>query len=324
MPKNSLKNILITDRFTEEAWQDLSSKTFLKAQPSLSVDLQSDDLTQVHGLIIRSRTKITETTLKRAKNLQVIVSATSGFDHIDLNATQKWGVTVMHTPNANVESAAQLTWALIFSCANRILQASAQVKSGQWQKELITGTELSQKTLGVVGFGRIGRRVAEVGECLGMRVCAFDPYLETSVFQEHSVQSADFESLLKMSDVITFHVPKTKHTHHMLSRPHFQLLRKGAIVINASRGGVIEEAALAEALRLQNLAAAGLDVFENEPAVDAQLLQSPSAVLTPHVGANTVDAFKKASMQSAEKILRFFIDGSTEDTLPPKAAWYQP
>ncbi|MFN7727896.1 MAG: NAD(P)-dependent oxidoreductase [Bdellovibrio sp.] len=317
------KQVLITDRFSQEAQLTLESQPFLSVRRSQTPNLSEVDLNGVHGLIIRSRTQIDRAVLSRAKNLQVIVTATSGFDHIDLEDCAEWGITVMFTPRANVESAAQLTWSLVLACANKISQAHREMKAGSWARETLIGTELHHKTFGVVGLGRIGTRVAQIAEVLGMNVIAYDPYQHETAFREARAERVAYEEILKQADVLSFHVPKTKETYHMLNRSHFEYIHRGGILVNASRGGVIKEQDLAEALENGWIGAAGLDVFEKEPLPrNSKLLNFSNVVLTPHLGANTAEAFAKASEQAALKVIRFFVDASTDDTLPPKADWY--
>jgi D-3-phosphoglycerate dehydrogenase / 2-oxoglutarate reductase len=317
------KKVLITDRFSQEGLLILENQNFMKVEKTKTPDLANEELKDVHALIIRSRTKINEELFKKAKKLQVIVTATSGFDHIDLEAAAKWGVTVMFTPDANVESAAQLTWALVLACANKILPATKTVKSGEWKREDVTGLELARKTYGIVGLGRIGQRVAEIANVFSMDVVAYDPYCDEQNFKDCDAERLAFEELLKRSDVISFHVPATKETYQMLNRSNLEYINRGVIIVNSSRGSVLNENDLAEALERAWIGAVGLDVFDKEPLARTSKLHSFSnTVMVPHIGANTAEAFQKASEQAALKVLRFFMDSSTSDTLPPKAAWY--
>lgn len=317
------RRILITDRFSQDAFLTLSQQSFLQVHKTPTPCLQDIDLAGVSGLVIRSRTIIDDKILQRAKDLQIIITATSGFDHIDLAGAEKWGVTVMHTPEANVESAAQLTWALVLSSINKINQAHRMLKAGEWNRDLVLGNELAHKTYGIVGLGRIGRRVAEIANAFNMHVIAFDPYASQNHFYEAQAERVSYEELLKRSDVLSFHVPKTTETDHMLNRSHFEHINRNIVLINTSRGSVIDERDLIEALQKNYLGAVGLDVFEKEPLPrHSPLLNFPNVVLTPHCGANTVEAFAKASEQAALKLIRFFVDASTSDTLPPKAAWF--
>lgn len=317
------KRILITDRFSSEAFLTLGQQSFFEVEKTSFSDLQKTDLSGVNALIIRSRTEINEALLQRAKKLQVIVSATSGFDHIDLKACAKWGITVMNTPMANVDSAAQLTWSLILACSNKILAANKALKTGDWNRDLLVGTELAGKTLGIVGLGRIGSRVSEIADAFGMNLIAYDPYVEESKFHLLGADRVSYEEILKTADILSYHVPKTLETHQMLNRSQFEYIHEGIVIINTSRGGVINENDLCDAIENHKVAAVGLDVYEKEPLNrSSKLLQLPQTVLTPHIGANTQEAFAKASEQAALKVIRFFVDGTTTDTLPPKASWY--
>lgn len=318
------KKILVTDRFAQDSFLYLQQQNgFELVRADHPQHLPLEHLVSAHALIIRSRTKIDEELLKKARQLQVIITCTSGFDHIDLDATTKWGITVMNTPTANIESAAQLTWGLVLSSANNLQQANKMVKAGDWKRDLITGIELSGRTYGIVGLGRIGSRVAEFAQCFGMNVIAFDPYAEDGNFERLKIPRVSYEEVLKTADILSFHVPKTLETEHMLNRSHFEYLHRGMILINTSRGSVINENDLCEALGKGWIRAVGLDVFEKEPlSRNSNLLSFPQVILTPHIGANTEDAFFKASQIAANKLVTFFMDGSTSDTLPPRAPWY--
>jgi len=317
------KRVLITDRLTQDSLVTLSHQPFLEVQKTPTPDLAGVDLAGVSGLVIRSRTPITRELLQRAKGLQLVVTATSGFDHIDLVACEEWGVTVMFTPWANVESAAQLTWALVLACANRVVTAGREIKGGNWNREALIGNELFGKIYGVVGLGRIGTRVTQIAEAFGMHCLAYDPYQDEEAFRQAGSERVAFEEILKQSDVLSFHVPKTPETQKMLNRSQFEYIHRGVILVNTSRGNVISEPDLVEALEQGWLGSVGLDVFEKEPLPrTSKLLNFPNVVLTPHIGATTTEAFAKASEQAALKVIRFFVDGATSDTLPPKEAWY--
>lgn len=320
----SKKKVLIADRFAQDSF------LYLQREPNLELfrsdsptHLPQEHLVSAHALVIRSKTQITEDLLKKARQLQVIITCTSGFDHIDLEATQKWGITVMHTPTANVESASQLTMMLILACAHRLNQAKNMTRTQDWNRNLIIGTELAGRTLGIVGLGRIGQRVAQLANAFQMEIIAFDPYQDEDVFTKHKAERKSYEELLKLSDFITFHVPKTLETDYMLNKSHFEYINRGCVLINTSRGSVVKEHDLIEALENRHLTAAGLDVFEKEPlAKDHRLFKFDNVITTPHIGANTEAAFYKASRIAAEKLVRFFTDSTTSDVLPPKVPWY--
>ena len=318
-----LKKVLVADRFSEDSLLWLKQQNFLNVQVAGSPRLETTEVATIQGLIIRSRTPIDEALLKKAKQLQVIVTATSGFDHIDLAACNRWGITVMHTPDANIESAAQLTWMLVLACAHKIRACRGQIEAGIWQRQEITGMELMGRAYGVVGLGRIGSRVARMAQSFGMNVVAYDPYLEDTAFAHAGARKVSFEELLAESDVLSFHVPKTEETAGLFNANSLPKLARCPILVNTSRGSVTPEKLILEALDRGLIRSVGLDVFETEPLpANSALIQHDRAVLTPHVAGSTDDAFAKASQMAAQKIVHFFLDGSTSDLLPPRAPWY--
>jgi len=314
--------ILITDRFDVEAFAHLKGEASLDVHRSETPKPTAEELAPAEVLVIRSRTRIDATLLEQSPKLRAIITATSGFDHIDLAATAKRDVTVMYTPDANEASACELTWALVLACARRIPEAHRAVKSGEWKREALVGRELAGKTYGVIGLGRIGTRVARIAQAFGMRVMAFDPYQEDSYFAKENIARISLDELLKLSDVVSVHVPATSETHHLITRNYFEFERKDLIFVNTSRGTVIEEALLVEALEKQWIAACGLDVFEREPLPQkSHLMNFPNVVMSPHIGATTTEAFKAASMDAAQKALAFVRSSATSDLLPPQATW---
>ncbi len=318
------KKILVCDRFSMESLHLLQSQDHFEVIKVAPMHLlTSEHLAQAHGLLIRSRVNVSADLLKLAKKLEIVITATSGFDHIDLEATDKWGITVMNTPNANRESAAQLTLTLMLALNHRLLEAHRLTKAGLWRQENLLGSELQEKTWGIVGIGRIGTRVAELATAFKMNLISYDPYQTDDVFDKYQIKRVSYEELLKLSDVISFHVPKTKETHKMLNASHFEYINRDVLLVNTSRGTVIDEESLVKALENRWLKGAALDVFEKEPLPrNSKLLNFPEVLLTPHVGAYTEDAFMRASEEAVLKLIHFFRDGTTSDTLPPKAAWY--
>jgi D-3-phosphoglycerate dehydrogenase len=315
--------VLITDRF------DISALAMLNADARLKVSLSSSpqpsplELAEADGLIIRSRTKITADFLAapETRGLKLIVTATSGFDHIDLSACEKRGLNVMHTPEANAASACELTWLLVLACARRVLEAHRAVKVGNWAREALVGHELRGKTYAIIGLGRIGSRVAKVAQAFGMKTIGFDPYLDHF---PTDVARVSFDECLKLADVISFHVPATRETEGMLNAQALSEMNHHAILVNTSRGNIVRERDLAEALSAQQLAAVGLDVFEREPLPrDSKLVTFPNVVLSPHLGATTNEAFAAASHEAAQKVIDFAAEGRVSDRLPPEARWYQ-
>lgn len=316
--------VLVCDRFSIDAFAALKGSSLLEVRASRNPVPSDDELQDVRVLVARSRTRVDEALLARAPNLACAITATSGFDHIDFEACARRGVVVMHTPEANAASACELTWALLLACARRVPEAHRAVKAGDWGRERLSGFEFSGKTLGVIGLGRIGRRVARVGVAFGMKVIAYDPFIENSAFAEAHAERFGLEELLKLSDATTFHVPATVNTHNMLNRQNFEYVNRGAILINASRGSVIHIPDLCEALGNGWLRAVGLDVFPKEPLDrNSPLLGFSNVILSPHLGATTDDAFAKASEEAAAKAIAFIANGAVSDVLPPPAEWYR-
>lgn len=318
------KKILITERFSHEALLRLKQNTFLDIHTLESPSqISQESLNGTHALLIRSKTQITSDLLNQAKSLQLIITCTSGFDHIDLEATERWGITVMHTPTANIESTAQLTLLLALMCSHKARAAQDSLRKGDWNRGSFVGHELAHRNYGIIGLGRIGARVAELVKAFKMNVAAYDPYVDDDIFEQLDVQRMSLEELLKSSDILSLHVPKTKETDLMINRSVLSFVNRGLILINTSRGSVLDENDIVEALEKGYLGCVGLDVYQKEPlSPTSNLLKFPNCILTPHVGANTEEAFHKASELASEKLLMFFNDGSTSDALPPRVPWY--
>ncbi len=312
-----MKTIMICDRFALEALVELKKNKNFEVIPC-----DQSQVPNVQALIIRSKFKIDRELLEKAKNLELIVTCTSGFDHIDLKETESRKITVMFTPEANIISAAEHTWALLMACTRHIVSAHKEMKAAQWKRDPFIGFELDGRTLGIVGLGRIGQKVAGYARAFGMNVIAFDPYQPAEVFEKNQATRMSFDELLKQSDIITFHVPATFETHHMFSRPHYDSVDEETIIINTSRGSVINEDDLAEALLEKKIRCAGLDVFNKEPlSRDSKLMKCANLILTPHLGAFTDDAFLKASLQAVRQTQNYFENNKTENTLPLKNEW---
>ena len=315
--------VVVTDRCAPEALQLLRSTENLQVQVSATPQPSADELSGAVAMLIRSRTRIDSPLLQMAPSLRCVVSATSGFDHIDLTAlVGRKDIAIMHTPDANSTSAAELTWALVLACARRLPETRAAVESGTWQRERMVGLELAGLTYGIVGFGRIGRKVAKMAQGFGMQVLAYDPYLDADAMASVT-RAQQLQDLLRASDVMSFHVPKTAQTEKMLNAETIALVRPTAILVNTSRGSVWDEAAVRARLKAGELRSVGLDVFTDEPLPkDSPWLDLPHAVLTPHIGATTQAAFLRSSLAAAQKLIEFLRHGTASDVLPPSAAWY--
>ena len=280
-------------------------------------DITSEELKAIVGrydaLIVRGRTKVTgEVIAASSGRLKAVCRAGVGLDNIDLRAAEEAGITVFNTPEASTEAVAELTVGLMLSLARSIPMADRSLKEGRWAKRELVGWELRGKTLGILGFGRIGQRVAEICHALGMRILAYrrtrPPSLEAVLARTGAIMASSLEELLVNSDIITIHVPLTPQTKHMIGEREIALMKQGAILINTSRGGVVDEKALYEALRSGKLAAAALDVFEEEPpsGLSLELAKLPNVVATPHIGGQTREAQRMASELAAKKLIDFF------------------
>jgi D-3-phosphoglycerate dehydrogenase len=311
------KNILICERFALEALVALKNNKNFNVE-----NYTEENSATANALIIRSKFKITDEILKKSPNLKLIVTCTSGFDHIDLKATSNNKITVMFTPDANVTSAAELTWTLLMAANRKVAAANKDLKSGLWNRDNHLSTELAHKTLGIVGLGRIGSKVAKFAKAFSMDVIAFDPYVEPAAFEKIDAERVSYEEILKRSDFLSFHVPATKETNNMFNRSHYEYTSPELILINTSRGSVVVEDDLALALNENKIRFAALDVFQKEPlSKESKLLKCQNILLTPHLGAYTEEAFLKASQEAASLVTNFFENNKTRNTLPLINDW---
>jgi len=269
------------------------------------------------ALVVRSQTKVTAKVLEAAKNLKVVGRAGVGVDNVDVDAATKRGVIVMNTPGGNTISTAEHAFSLLVSIARSIPQADASVKAGKWDRKKYEGVELYNKTLGILGMGRIGSEIARRAIAFGMRVVAYDPYLSVSKARSLQVELAEqIDDLLPSCDFITMHMPLTDETRHMLNARRLALCKKGVRIVNCARGGLIDEAALGEALQSGQVASAALDVFEVEPPpADFALRSLPNIVFTPHLGASTAEAQENVGIEIAQAIRAALLDGEIRNAV---------
>ncbi len=314
--------LLVTDRFSIEAEAHL--KAHFEVSRSENHNPTKEELEGVKALIIRSRTKITKEFLDISPELQLIVTSTSGYDHIDFEETIKRNIKVSYTPEANAQSTAELTILLMLSCAREINLTNQMMRTANWKRNEIKAFELSGKTLGIVGLGRVGSRVAKIANAMNMKVYAYDPYKEDEEFQKLNVLRLGYTEILRMCNVVTYHVPSTKETYQMLNRRLFEDSLPGMIVINASRGDVINEQDILYGLETGMIERAGLDVFVKEPLPkDSPLITHPRVVTTPHIGATTDEAFLASSIMAADRCIEYFTSKKLSDELPAQAPWWK-
>jgi D-3-phosphoglycerate dehydrogenase / 2-oxoglutarate reductase len=255
------------------------------------------------ALVVRSMTKVTAGLLAAGKRLKVVGRAGIGVDNVDVEAATERGILVVNAPTANLLSATEHTFALLLALARRVPAADASLKAGEWDRKSFTGTELQDKTLGIVGFGRIGQRVAQRARGFDMKVVAFDPYLDEQAARRLEVELLPLAELLARADVVTIHTPLTDQTRNLIDRERLAAMKPGALLINCARGGVVDESALLAALESGRLGGAGLDVFAEEPPRDLRLVRHPRVVATPHLGAQTREAQERISTETAEMLL---------------------
>ena len=256
----------------------------------------------VDAVLIRSATKMDAEAIAAAKGLKVIARAGVGLDNVDIPAATAAGVMVVNAPTSNIVSAAELAISLLLASARFISPAHAALKAGKWARSKYTGVELFEKTLGVVGFGRIGQLVAHRMQAFGMNVVAYDPYLQPAKAAQLGVELVELDELLKRSDFITIHLPKTKETANLIGVEALKKVKKEVRIINAARGGVLDEAALYDAITEGRVAGAGLDVYVTEPCTDSPLFQLDQVVATPHLGASTDEAQERAGIAVAVSV----------------------
>ena len=267
-------------------------------------------LADFDALVVRSRTKVTGELLRAAGNrLRVVGRAGIGVDNVDIPAATERGILVVNAPTANMISATEHTFALLLSMARNVAAACASVKAEEWDRKRFLGAELQGKTLGVVGFGRIGQAVAARGRAFDMQIEAYDPFLDPAVARRLDVDLKSLDDLLPLADFVTLHTPLTDQTRNLIDRDRIAQMKPGARLVNCGRGGVVDEAALLEAVESGHLAGAALDVFAKEPPVDWRLAQHPNVVVTPHIGAQTQEAQERVATDTVRMVLGA-LDGS--------------
>ncbi len=288
--------ILISDKIFDEGIKLLEEKGY---QVTRAWDIPKADLPKIIAdydvLIVRSATKVKGELLENAKKLRIIGRAGEGLDNVDYERVQKMGIALVNTPHVSYMSVAELTIGYMLALARNIIQGTTSLREGKWEKEELMGHELNGKTLGVIGCGYIGKTVEHLALALGMKVlpveeCVYDRFVP-------------LHDMLPQADFITIHVPLTPHTHHMISTKEFNLMKKGVMLIDCSRGGVVDQEALYQAIISGKVSGAALDVFEEEPPKNSKLLTLNNIIATPHMGAQTYEAQLKASVQIAKAVI---------------------
>ena len=311
MPK-----VLISDELSQAAIDIFKARGVeVDFKPGLKKDELISIIGQYDGLAVRSNTKATAEVIAAAKKLKVIGRAGIGVDNIDIAAATAKGVVVMNTPFGNSITTAEHAIALMFAAARQVPEANVSTQAGRWEKNRFMGRELYAKTLGLIGCGNIGSIVADRANGLKMKVIAYDPFLSPERAVQIGVEKVELEELLARADVISLHVPLTEKTRNVLSRENLAKTRPGVIIVNAARGGLVDEAALREALESGRVAAAAFDVFTIEPAKENVLFGAPNFIATPHLGASTNEAQENVALQVAEQMSDYLLTGAVTNAL---------
>jgi D-3-phosphoglycerate dehydrogenase / 2-oxoglutarate reductase len=304
--------ILVLDPIAQEGFDLLNQDASFEYEVRLGLkgDALRTSLNEFDGAIVRSGVKITAESLEGNKRLKAIVRAGVGTDNIDKNAATRLGIVVMNTPAGNTLSTAEHAFALMLALSRSIAPAHASLLAGKWDRKLFMGTQLADKTLGVIGMGRIGREVAIRGLAFGMRIVAFDPFFTDEQAAKLGVERAPtVADLLPKADYITVHTPLTNETKYLVGIKELDQLKPGVRLINCARGGIYEEAALIEGLKSGKIGGVALDVFETEPCTDSPLFGMPNVVCTPHLGASTEEAQTQVAIEGIHLLINFFKTG---------------
>ena len=311
MPK-----VLISDKLSPRAAKIFTERGVdVDVKPGLSPKELLNIIGDYDGLAIRSATKVTEEVLDAAANLKVVGRAGIGIDNVDIVAATKRGVIVMNTPHGNSVTTAEHAITMILALARQIPEANTSTKAGKWEKSRFMGTEITGKTLGLIGCGNIGTVVAERAQGLKMRVVGYDPYLSPENAKRLGIEKLELNDLLKRADFITLHTPLTDATRNIVGANALNKTKKGVHIINCARGGLVDELAMAAALKSGHVAGAAFDVFEVEPAKDNVLFSFENVISTPHLGASTTEAQEKVALQIADQMSDYLIKGAITNAL---------
>ena len=311
MPK-----VLIGDKLAPAAVEIFKQRGIeTETKIGLSQEELAKEVMGFDGLVVRSACKPNAAVIEGSDNLKVIGRAGIGVDNIDIKAATKKGVVVMNTPFGNAITTAEHAIAMMFAAARQIPAANAGTQAGEWPKKAFMGRELSYKTLGLIGCGNIGSRVAERAIGLTMKVAAYDPFLTEERAVELGVEKVELDEMLSRADVITLHVPKTEQTANILSREALEKTKKGVILVNCARGGLVDEQAVRDLLESGHIGAAAFDVFAEEPAKENVMFGAPNFIATPHLGAATSEAQENVALQVAEQMSDYLLTGAVTNAL---------
>lgn len=299
-----MNRVLIADPIAESAVAKIKAAGLEVVARDYDADEPIEE--QIKGfdcVVVRSATKITKEVIEASDNLKLVVRAGVGLDNVDIEAAKAKGVIVQNTPEAPTVSVAEMVFSLMFALARNVTQADSSMKDERWEKKKLKGTELWNKTIGIVGFGRIGQEVGKRAKAFDMDVLAYDVIDIDDVCKEVGAKRADLKTIIEQSDYISLHVPLLPQTKGMMGEKEFKIMKKTAFLVNTARGGVVDEKALLNALKEGEIAGAALDVFEKEPPVDWQLVKHPKLIATPHLASSTGEAQVRVGELTAQKVI---------------------
>ena len=300
-----MAKVLVTEALDPEGYLMLEQHFEVDRRDSTSEEELLEVVEQYDALMIKTYTRVSPAVIDRAKKLKIVARAGTGLDKVDLDYAREKGVVVKNTPDANTTSVAELVFGLMLSLSRNLVPAHNYLRNAEgWDRDRFIGFELATKQLAIVGFGNIGKKVARRAQAFEMEVTCYDPFVEAAAMAEHGVRKVEeVNELLNQADYVTVHVPLLDSTHHLLGADQFRSMKQTAIIVNTARGPVVDNRALVAALRNGDIAGAGLDVFEQEPPQDPELLKLDNLVMCPHIGAATHEALKKMTTQAAQAII---------------------
>lgn len=308
--------VLVSDKLSEKGVEILKKGGL---DVDVNTGLKPEELKKIigkyDGLVVRSATKATADIISAAKNMKVIGRAGAGVDNIDINAASKQGIVVMNTPGGNTITTGEHTIAMLMSLSRNIPQATASMKSCKWEKKLFSGREVFNKTLGIIGMGRVGSIVSSRAQGLKMNVIVYDPFITKEVAEKQGIKLVDLDQIYALSDYITVHTPLSKETKGFVGKKAFDKMKDGVMILNCARGGIVDEKALMNALNSGKVAGAAIDVYEKEPPENWDLVSHPKVVCTPHLGASTMEAQENVAIAVAEQIVDYLNDGVIRNAL---------
>lgn len=297
--------ILVSDPLNDDGISYLYEANDVEVvkETGLSPEELASRIPEFDALLVRSQTQVTREIIQKGKNLKVIGRAGVGVDNIDITAATEHGIIVVNAPDGNTISTAEHTMAMLMAVARKIPQAYCSLRENKWDRKSFVGVELNQKTLGIIGFGRIGKEVAKRAKGYRMNVMAYDPFLTEEQAEELGVTHGTLEDVISQGDFLTIHTPLLKETKHLISFKQFDMMKQGVHILNCARGGLIDEEALYEAILKKKVAGAAIDVFENEPVINQKLLEMPGVIATPHLGASTFEAQENVAIDVSHDVL---------------------